>query len=237
MNALCLLAYRSCSLPTLKALLDLHNSPVRDQWRINVETGDALLSRARSIAASQWLVGCPDDDVLVMTDDDFYFTPEGLMVLADHAREKRAIVAGVTPLRSGEYTAIVPLDGSAEEPWREATAPPQRIRWAGGLVAYHRSVFETLRTTLPVCDEHNPRVSPFWPFFHPAAHATTTGLIYLSEDYACHERARQAGIDVWVHPACQVAHEATLLVTSATMPAIRELHRDPTVGGAYALTP
>jgi hypothetical protein len=233
MNALVACIYRQPSMVTYKAILDLLMTR-GDRWRVLHETGDALISRARSVAASHWLRAYPDDDVLVMTDDDFYFTPDGLEALASLARQTKGIVAGVTPLRSGEYTAIVPLEPSADEPWRDPACPPMPIKWAGGLIAYHRSVFERLTHAVPLLHKHDPRMAPWWPFFMPAAHTANGDDIYLSEDYACHERARRLGIEVWVQPACQVTHLAEVPVTSATMSAVQALFMDATVGGVYA---
>lgn len=218
MNALVACIYRQPSLPTMRMLLEVATAP--RPWYLFFETGDALISRARSTAASQWLLTRPDDDVLVMTDDDFYTTVDELEAVAALAREKRGIAAGVTPLRSGEYTAIVPLVPSADEPWRDRHTEAREIRWAGGLLAYHRSVFETLARTLPLLHQGDS-IPCFWPFFAPAIQS---GL-YLSEDYACHERARQAGFTVWVQPACQVQHQAEILVSSRNLEHVFALGR------------
>lgn len=168
-----------------------------------------------------------------MCDDDFYFTPDGLDALVQLCREKQAIVAGVTPLRSGEYTAIVPLDPtSAETPWNSREAPPQQVLRAGGLLAYPRAVFEALTHALPLL-HRNDRIPPFWPFFAPAFQTEGGIDVYLSEEYACQERARQAGFHVWVQPACQVGHSAELLVSSGNMAQVREIFGDPTLGGTF----
>ena len=219
-STLCLCAHRHVSLQTMKAMIDLLGSG--GSWSAQVETGDALICRARSTAASEWLRHAPDSDVLVMTDDDFYFTVDGINALAAVARETRGIAAGVTPLRSGEYTAIVPLVQGLDEPWRDPRSPVQEIRWAGGLLAYHRSVFEELVPTLPFLHAQD-RIKPFWPFFQPFPAMSHGQAIYLSEDYACHERARAVGKHVYVVPACQVTHQAEIDVTTQTMDRVRAL--------------
>lgn len=237
MQTLGLFIYRKLSVPTFESVLQLLRSPCANQWQIKTETGDALISRARSTLASQWLRES-DADVLVMCDDDFYFTPDGLEALVSLAREKRSIVAGVTPLRSGEYTAIVPLERRSDSPlafrreWDHIDDSAQEIKWAGGLIAYHRDVFETLTHTLPLLHKDD-RIPAFWPFFAPAFLQDHGNDIYLSEDYACHERARKAGFTLWVQPACQVAHEAELLVSSGNMHLVRDVFTDPTLGGTY----
>lgn len=188
-------------------------------------TGDALICRARSIAATKWMMQESDSDVLIMTDDDFAFTRSGLDKLVATCREVRGIVGGVTPLRNGRYTAIVPLDDSLEERWSNEDASAERIKWIGGLVAYHRRVFEELAKVLPLCHQ-NDVIPPFYPFFMPMVYEhPKDGPIYLSEDYACDERAAQIGIETWVEPACQVGHLSAFVTTPSSMQRVWELHQ------------
>ena len=217
---LVLMSHRQLSIPTFISML-------QSNYRISIGTGDALICRARAIAATQWLMNEKDSDVLIMTDDDFSFTKEGLDKLVETCRKVQGIVGGVTPLRTGKYTAIVPLDGSLDERWSTTDAPAERIKWIGGLVAYHRRVFEELAKVLPLCHK-NDTIPPFYPFFMPMVYEhPTDGTIYLSEDYACDERAAAIGIETWVEPACQVGHVGSLLVTTNSMQRVWELHQPP----------
>ncbi len=223
LQKLMVLSHRTVSISTFMSIFTLQG-----QWRVGVYPGDALISRARSIAATEWLNqdASIEGDVAVMTDDDFAFTSAEINALLPLCRETRGIVAGVTPLRSGNYTAIVALDESMEEPWTDRSSPPLQIRWAGGLIAYHRTVFERLAETLPLLHEDDSMCPAFYPFFMPMVYEHENGRkSYLSEDYACHERARQLGIPVWVQPACQVGHLANVLVTPNKMHQVRELHQ------------
>lgn len=215
---LLVMAHRALSIPTFASLLQSH-------YRISIGTGDALICRARAIEATKWLWQEPDSDVLIMTDDDFSFTKAGLDALVNTCRGVQGIVGGVTPLRTGRYTAIVPLDGSLEERWSDPQAPAERIKWIGGLVAYHRRVFEELAKILPLC-HRNDAIPPFYPFFMPMVYEhPTDGPIYLSEDYACDERAAEVGIETWVEPACQVGHKGEIIVTPTSMHRVFELHQ------------
>jgi hypothetical protein len=214
----CTFVYRNLSMPTLGSLFGLRSD--RIPFLVMFQHGDALISRARSIAATNWLLHMKGD-VLVMSDDDFRFTTAGVEALVDLCREKRGIVAGVTPLKSGEYTAIVALEGpSVTEIWRDPNCQPLRIKYAGGLIAYHRDVFIHLAKTLPLLHKDSS-IEPFYPFFMPMI----AGDEYLSEDYACHHRAAEIGLEVWVEPKCQVGHLAShLVVTTANMDRIKELY-------------
>jgi len=213
---LCVFVYRNLSIPTLGSVFRLQQSTI--PLRITFEFGDALISRARSIAATKFLAGT--DDVLVMSDDDFRFTPADISALVATCREKQCIVAGVTPLKSGEYTAIVPFENLDQEPWRSRNNQPMQVKYAGGLIAYHREAFEKMSKSLPLLHQ-NSSIEPFYPFFMP----TIKGDEYLSEDYACHERAAAMGVEVWVEPKCQVGHlTADLVVTVDNMDRLKELY-------------
>jgi hypothetical protein len=223
MATLTIFIYQKPSMPTVVSILRVMAGHSKRGWSLMPENRDALIDRARSIAATRWLTKS-NDDVLVMSDDDFAFTLEGIDALADLAIEHQCIAAGVTPLKGGDYTTIVPLDGSDAEPWRDSRMPPMRVRWAGGLIAYPRCVFERLRGNLP-CLHENDVIEEFYPYFMPMIHRHEGKLIYLSEDYACQERARERGIETWVQPACQVGHLASnLLVTTKNMDQIKGLY-------------
>ena len=218
-KALILCAYRGLTLPTFGSCMNLMAS--RPDWHMNVESGDALISRVRSIAASRWLREYPDDEAFLMIDDDFQLTPDDAEAIIDLAIAKRGIAAGVTPLRSGHYTAIVPLTGEREM-WLAPDVEPFEIKWAGGALAYHRSVFEKLTETLPLLHKGDT-IPAFWPFFMPLIHTLADGRqIYLSEDYAMHERARQLGFKVWVQPAAQIGHLSAVMTTPQNMPLVRQ---------------
>lgn len=229
MATLALFVYRSPATATMMSVLQLILQNRRYPWTLQPEHRDALIDRARAIAATRWLTNSPDDDVLVMSDDDFQFTGEAIDSLVEFCKETRGIVAGVTPLKSGDCTAIVPLDFGDAEPWIDPNCPPMEIRRAGGLIAYHRSVFERLAKALPICHQADAEagvMEAFYPFFMPFIDSTNpNNLEYLSEDYACHERARSVGFKVWVQPKCQVGHlTRDLLVTTKNMHLVREAY-------------
>src|SRR5262245_66350158 len=91
---LIIMAHRSISIPTFISTL-------RSGYNVEVRPGDALIDRARSIAASEWLRNVKDSDVMIMTDDDFWFTKEGLDALVEVCRDVKGIVAGGKPSDKG----------------------------------------------------------------------------------------------------------------------------------------
>ena len=221
-TTLILCAHRTLTIETFVSILATTNRP---GWSLLIECGDALISRSRSIAVSRWLRELPDEDSFLMVDDDFLFTAEDADAVVNLAIDKQGISAGVVPLRSGDFTTIVPLGGRmSEEPWLDPEYPPTEIKWAGGFLAYHRSVFEKMTFTLPLLHKGEPTLPSFWPFFMPTIYDNGGGRgIYLSEDYAMHQRARDLGFTVWVQPKAQIGHVANLTVTPSRMQYARGL--------------
>ena len=60
---LIVMVHRQLSVPTFM-------STMQQDYAIQIETGDALICRARSIAATKWM-HYTESDVAIMTDDDF----------------------------------------------------------------------------------------------------------------------------------------------------------------------
>jgi hypothetical protein len=180
-------------------------------------TGDALVSRARSRAASYWFLRT-DDDVFLMIDDDIVFEPDAPERVVALARE-RDIVAGVYPMRDGSGLGhrIGGMTISQDESLVEV------LHAGAGFLAVHRRVLEGLRDALPLCYEGAP--SAYWPFFMPmliqsrGVEATLPKGVweYLSEDWAFCERARAAGFKIWLDESVHVGHLTSLEVNVDNM--------------------
>lgn len=196
-------AYRSLSVPTALSIMGLLREPT---WRFMSKTGDALISRARSSIVSAWLRDT-EDDAFLMVDDDLTFSQEDAERVISLVRSGKDIVAGVTPFRSGRAVSVVP-DGRHALGEREVV----QVRYAGGFLAFHRRVFERLRAELPLC--HERETSPFWPFFQPMVVEMGDQQVYLSEDWACLERAHNAGFRLWLDQRTRIGHQASVEVTS-----------------------
>jgi hypothetical protein len=75
---------------------------------------------------------------------------------------------------------------------------------AGGFMAVHRSVFETLAEDLPLC--HQGTALEHYPFYLPFVIEGEDGAELLSEDYALCERARRAGFPILANTAVRLGH-------------------------------
>lgn len=162
--------------------------------------GDALIDRARSREASDF-INYTDADVLFMCDDDISFSVEDAVKICRKANELKGIVAATCVIKreEGSWIASKPLDETPIVFSEDSDLV--EVKWVGsGMMAVHRNVFTDLRETLPLCHKTDLK---FWPFFQPMVYPVpgTDDNIYLSEDWSFCERARQAGYKIWLDPS------------------------------------
>lgn len=206
-------AYRSLTVDTAQALTDL----IKTGWRHKFHRGDALISRVRSIAVSQWLRE-DDGDVFLMFDDDIVFRPDEAARVVALAREKKGIACAAYPVRGGSHLALRTLEQG--ELRFGPDLEPIEVRWAGtGFIAAHRSVCEAIAATMPLCHPDNLQ---FWPMFQPVIYTTEAPdgeevSEYLSEDWAFCERARRLGFQVWLDRTVELTHLGEAAYTVRTM--------------------
>jgi hypothetical protein len=168
------------------------------------QCNDALVSRSRSIAASQFLKS--DADVLLIIDTDIVFLAEDARRLCAEALKMQRPMVGLYSSRS---------DGDKKMPTScllrgqticSEDATPTLIRWgATGFMAIPRAPLVRLARDLPLC--HADREWAFRPFFMPFVADNDDGEpIYLSEDYAFCERAAQVGFPTYCLPDIKLLH-------------------------------
>ena len=202
-----LCAWRNLLAETAECMLQL-----RDQgWGYVIKRGDALISRSRSIAVSNWYRQT-EEDVFLMIDDDVVFEPRGAEKVVELARQTRAIACAAYPVKDGTHLACRRFPGQ-EIVFGPDSAPVEIIYPATGFMAVHRDVIDAMvaaqtpegRPHFPLCDAHG--LSPMWPFFDTfVLTGPDGGSEYLSEDYAFGEVARQLGFKVWLDPSVTLFH-------------------------------
>lgn len=171
--------------------------------------GDALVERSRGRAATNFLLHS-DADVLLSIDSDISFRPEDALAISAQANETKGIVGGVYMTRSragGIPTSTLIRNhrydfALTDDPHRGALEPIRYV--AGGFMAVHRSVFETLAADLPLC--HRGTALEHYPFYLPFVVEGEDGPELLSEDYALCERAARAGFPIHVNTAVRLGH-------------------------------
>lgn len=203
-------AYRSVDaehMQCVQRLLGLSRDRV--MIRSQPVVGDALVERARAIAATRFILDT-DCDVMLSIDADVLFRAEDALRICELAVD-HDIVGGCYVTRSSErcFPACTFLDDYPIQFDGQHRAEP--IRWAAsGFMAVHRRVFEKLAKNLTLLHPNHPQGHRFYRFFGPFEHTMENGEpILLSEDYALCERARQEGFEVTMDPGAHLIHLGT----------------------------
>lgn len=175
--------------------------------------GDALISRSRSIIASSFLRS--DADVLLSIDSDIWFRPQDALKLAGQAEEYGIIAALYMTRNLNTQPALMLPD---EPVLFHAGATPVEAQYVStGFVAVHRRVFQTVKDALPLCHQQwtdNGVDTSFWPFYMPYVIEWPGDVnMYLSEDWAFCQRAKDAGFKCWVDPSIRLGHMGQTMYT------------------------
>lgn len=156
---------------------------------------EALIDRSRSIHATKALE--EGYDILVFIDDDIRFRATDLYQLIREACERKTVVGCLYMKRKAPLELVgCPLDGPQDLRIGEA-GKVQEVRYVGtGMMAIHKNVFVKVAECLPKLRTgaifENGGELHIWPFFMPISYDG----IYLSEDYAFCQRAREAGFKI-----------------------------------------
>ena len=140
--------------------------------------GDADVVRARSRAATSFLLDT-EDDLLLMIDSDIVFNDDEIIRMCRRTMEHDIVGGlywtrtpeGARPPCSLEKRVRVELGSDELHPLRYT---------AGGCFAAHRRVFERLAKDLPLCNKDDLRYYPF--FAKMIVEDPDNGTIDLSED-------------------------------------------------------
>lgn len=198
--------YRTLTLATHHCILDfwktLNATPDVEMIWGSVE-GDADVARARNIAASDFLK--TDCDVLLTIDDDIVFSPRDALKLCREALDKD-MVCGMYLTRgpTKRQPASLLKDGQTVEFWIDQ--PLVEIEFlATGFMAVSRRVFEKVAEGLPLCMQDTDY--PFYPFYLQMVIPWPSSVnLYLSEDWAFCQRAKDAGFKLWLDPTIRLGH-------------------------------
>ncbi len=171
--------------------------------------GDALVSRSRSLVASAFLRS--DCDVLLTLDDDIWYRPVDAIKLATECDQGRPLIGALYMTRKMDTQPALMLPQDQAVVFEANAKPVNGIPFLStGFMAVHRRVFERLSQDLPLCHEGwNDRgaTTSFWPFYMPYVIPwESEGHMYLSEDWAMCQRAKDAGFGLWLDPSIRLGH-------------------------------
>lgn len=213
--SLLLCAYRSVSSESLTSLLALTAGDAHG-WRLRVKTGDALISRSRSIVLTSWYRET-NDDVCLMVDDDIVFSPADADHITELCRSGYDVIGGAYPVHDGGHLAVRYFPGTREVRFGPGNAPTELQYAATGFLAIHRRVIDALVQTMPLV--HENASWSFYPLFPLMVvdDEAAGGHALLSEDWSFTELARRAGFRVWLDPTVILRHASTIPLSVRNM--------------------
>jgi len=189
---------------------------VNARW-MNI-VGHANTPRARNILAHKALA-LGFDDVL-MIDDDISWDVEDLKRLlsypaVDPVNGKPCVYAGAPQRRTDDLKFCVNLDKMAERETREYGDEDKVNLWSGGaataFMRIPREVFDVLREEIPMQPYVYQEEKDIYPYFDYEIRTIDKGpqageYQYMGEDYLFCHRVREAGMQVYIDPKCQLSH-------------------------------
>lgn len=162
---------------------------------------DALISRSRSTAATDFLRSDTNPDLMIMIDHDISWQPGDLLRLVQKVAETESVVGGVYSKRIfGQGIAAKPAAKGGHFIGSDELIPAEYV--SAGFLGIHRKVLEKVAEILPLTTAN------FWPFFMPMLSAKRSDgrPEYLSEDWAFCERARNLGFKLFLDPKPCLVH-------------------------------
>lgn len=162
---------------------------------------DALVSRARSVDATGFLLDPNLGDVMLYLDHDIEFEPQDALRVAQLAYDHQCIAGAAYVTRSdlAPHPALRLFPGQ-KVALGKPNPPVEVVYLSTGFLAFHREVLKKLASTLPWVSVGS--YSHCYPFFLPFIYEGE----YLSEDWAFCQRARDLGIQVVLDPTIKLAH-------------------------------
>jgi len=197
---------------TVMSVERLHNTNYRFEWWF--QTGDALISRSRSVAAYQFLKK-NRAPYLIFLDGDIIFKPEDIEKLLDALNGGLDVVGGLYPVRGGAFLAQrgwngqFRISGNLEEVQFIST----------GFLGISRKILEEITSDMPVLNKGS------WSECYPVFEVGGFEDIYISEDWDFCNKVRHAGAKIYAHTGIQLQHLKERIYTAQE--AIEKMTRKP----------
>ena len=171
---------------------------------LHCKYGDALIDRARSMVASDFLLN-RKDDILLFIDDDIIFNPIDAVRMCKSMSENNLDILGgayMAKRANKPFLVIKTLDNNPIVFGEQGAI--EEVRYVStGFMAISRKVLEKMAETLPLC---HPDDLKFYPFFQPYPKEVDGKWLYLSEDWSFCQRARDLDFKIWVDTTIKLGH-------------------------------
>lgn len=160
--------------------------------------GDALVSRARSVAASLFLRS-GEAPYLIFLDGDIKFEPQDIERLYQHLNNGYDLIGGLYIVRDGSQPAhfgLDDIDGKIHEVEYLST----------GFTGISARLLQKMVDELELPELNQNDFSRCWPFFEAGRYTERENPIYISEDWDFCEKARKVGVKAYCDTGIQLGH-------------------------------
>lgn len=204
--ALAICTHRDVKLEVFKVTRLLEACP-DPKIQLAMQVGDALIDRSRSKIATVFLKD-RDDDILWFLDDDIVTNSQDMTRMMWEMWKYDLDILGapyVLKSESEKAFAIRTLEDQVDIPCGKG-AEIQEVRYVStGCMGIRRRVFEKMieKEIVHLC---HPETQKFYPFFCPMEYNLNGKWIYLSEDWAFCQRARELGFKVHCDFGTKLGH-------------------------------
>lgn len=180
------------------------------KFHVRFKAGDALIDRSRAYVATRFLER-KEYDILLFIDDDIVFSPDAAVKSVKLITEGGLDIVGAPYVKKqadNNHFNIKTLNGEAMK-FGEQGGVYEVKNISTGFMAISRKVLEKMAETLPLC---HPKDLRFYPFFTPYPKQIEDGTyVYLSEDWAFCQKARDLGFKVWLDTTSKIIHAGRYL--------------------------
>ena len=178
--------------------LDKLHTHTKYRFETRYIPGDALIGRSRSRACTQFL-WCDDSPYMIFIDTDIVFEPEHIEKIYRSLQAGYPIAAGAYSVATGTHLAIrtrgaIAFDNQIKEVEYAST----------GFMGVSRVALKQIKKKLDLPLLHKGEWCECYPFFECGRYMDEK--IYISEDWDFCNKARQAGLKVYVHTGALVGH-------------------------------
>lgn len=167
-----------------------------------VQPGDALISRARSLACTRFL-SSEYAPYMVFLDSDIVFLPEDLTQIYKALKDGHDLVGGLYVTRGGQKMAHYNRNGK----WKLDGGIHAVEYLSTGFMGISRRLLIKMRDelNLPLLHPKDEGLACY-PFFEAGAHNYKENLIFRSEDWDFCDKARKVGVVPMAHTGVQLGH-------------------------------
>ncbi len=180
-------AWRGIEANTAMCIERAHHKQLPFIWFPQV--GDALIGRARSIAATRFMEKF-DSEYLIMLDSDIVFEPEQLDRLYQDMKNGHQLVGGIYTVRGGQFLAHHGVDGHLLVDGTIREVQYLSTGFMGITKTLLQKIVDELH--LPLCHPDTPTFRCY-PFFENTAVEYNGKWIYESEDWDFCRKVRKVG--------------------------------------------